>query len=429
MKYIHLRQVNYELILFCAFIFLLPLNINKYLGELAPSNFNFESAFLYLSDILIIVMFILVVKNQKDHLKKIFCQKESLIFIAFLLSVLLIFYKNIAIKTGLFWYYFFELLMAYLIFIISQVIIKNRGFILSIIGKVFIFTMILQSLLIIGQFSMQKSLLSKVIGESHISPLIVNVAKVDLGSQKYIRGYGTFPHPNLTAVYLLTAIILLLGSMNYQNKIKIYLVLVKLGLLFIGLLLTFSRLAIILAISCVFIYLIYYRKFRLLIYLLCLLITLFYILSELLLVRFSYDIEAGFSLRSFLNNTAINIIKNNIYLGVGLGQFIENIKHYSFLVDLEQFMLEPVHNVYLLILAETGLIGFILFMCFVFMMVKKCFWLIKKGLNLALPLIFFSFLILGLFDHYFLTLSQGKIIFMFASSIITASLNFTPNKT
>lgn len=419
MKYIRLWLENPEIPLFYLLIFFLPFNIEKYLGRLASNNFNFESAFLYLWDILIIAILSIIIVKRLSVIKKLFWQKESLVFVGFALSSLSIFLNGANIRLGLFWYYFSRIFLAYTVFIMTQTIIKNRLFNLVTLGKIFILSMIFQCFFIIGQFSIQKSLLGRFLGESNIGPLITNVAKVDLDTLRYIRGYGMFPHPNVAALYLLIAIILLISFDNdNQREIKRYLNYSALGILLVGLFLTFSRVAIILNIMSVFISLIYLKKFRVLVYFLLFTIVFSYLMWGFFSARFFYDLKSSFNLRVFLNETAIRVIKNNIYIGVGLGHFIENIKPYAPLAGLEPFMLEPVPNIYLLVLTETGLIGFAFLMLFIFMIFKRCFWLIKKRKDIVFPLIFISILIIGFFDHYFITLPQGQIILTLTSGII-----------
>ncbi len=420
MRYIHLWLENLELILFYAFIFFLPFNIKKYLGELAPNNFNFESAFLYLSDILIIVMFLIILLKYKEVLKKLFLKKESLFFISFILSGFLVFIKETEINVGLFLYYFAHFVIIYLVFLIVQVFLLMNIVNLNKIAGIFILSMFLQALLIIGQFSMQKNITVKAIGESIISPLINNVAKIEINPIKYIRGYGTFPHPNMAAVYFLTAIIWLLSLKQNFLGYRRYFYYLNLGILFIGLFFTFSRLTIILTIIASTIYLIFLKKTETLLFLLIIFSIISYFLLPFFLARISYERQNNFDLRQFLNKTALTIIKNNFSTGIGLGQFIENIKKYGLSSEIKPFMLEPVHNIYLLIFAETGLTGLTLFLLFIYMMLKKCKTLLKKAPIFNLPLIFLSFLTIGLFDHHFVTLPQGQLIFILISGIISS---------
>jgi O-antigen ligase len=94
---------------------------------------------------------------------------------------------------------------------------------------------------------------------------------------------------------------------------------------------------------------------------------------------------------------AIDLISANPVLGTGFNNYTLRLK--QLFPQAPAFDLQPVHNIYLLLAGETGLVGLILFLLAIFAIL----WLaIKRGgwINLSLPL---TLLIIGLFDHYLLT--------------------------
>ncbi len=107
----------------------------------------------------------------------------------------------------------------------------------------------------------------------------------------------------------------------------------------------------------------------------------------------------------------INSLKVLI-LGLGNGQFVINLKSYPVLI-IESWQFQPVHNVFLLILSELGLVGLIIFV-----------WFLWKLFHLTLPLslprrgnkgevfkgIFLAFIFIMLFDHYLWDIQQGQIM-------------------
>ena len=69
--------------------------------------------------------------------------------------------------------------------------------------------------------------------------------------------------------------------------------------------------------------------------------------------------------------------------------------------------MQPVHNIFLLGLAETGLLGFLGLIILITIPIRKI-WGNKKFM-----IIWGTILFLGLFDHYFLTLPQGyRLLFL-----------------
>jgi O-antigen ligase len=96
------------------------------------------------------------------------------------------------------------------------------------------------------------------------------------------------------------------------------------------------------------------------------------------------------------------------FIGTGLGNFlIELPKIYP---HRDIFFLQPVHNIYLLVLTETGLIGLMIFLWGIY----RNLW--QKKFNI-LQCALCIMLLIGLVDHYPLTLQQGQLLFAFFFSI------------
>lgn len=108
--------------------------------------------------------------------------------------------------------------------------------------------------------------------------------------------------------------------------------------------------------------------------------------------------------REELTDAAFAMIRDYPVVGVGLNNFIVNLPFYQ-KTESTVLHLQPVHNIYLLLAAETGLAGLAIFLWFIWRTIKHL-WK-SKQFSIAL----FAALILGLFDHYFLTLQQGQLLF------------------
>jgi O-antigen ligase len=102
----------------------------------------------------------------------------------------------------------------------------------------------------------------------------------------------------------------------------------------------------------------------------------------------------------------------NPLLGVGVNNFYNNINLFKDNV----FLIQPVHNIFLLILSETGIIGLV---GFLFILLKSFLSILKKQ-NKYLLFSLLAIIFLGMFDHYFLTLQQGQLMLAF---IIGASFS------
>jgi O-antigen ligase len=109
-----------------------------------------------------------------------------------------------------------------------------------------------------------------------------------------------------------------------------------------------------------------------------------------------------------LASIAGQMVSQKFWIGEGLNTF--TIKETKFIgIKSYEWILQPVHNIYLLAFSETGIIGLI-FLLFVFYKAFKNAFS-KKKISLLVTIVFI--LITGLFDHYWLTLQQNLLLFGF----------------
>jgi O-antigen ligase len=128
--------------------------------------------------------------------------------------------------------------------------------------------------------------------------------------------------------------------------------------------------------------------------------------------------------RAELNLSAIRLWQDSPFVGIGLGNFIVRLPETS--IHREISFLQPVHNMYLLLLTETGLIGIcaaiILFLAVVGHVIRR---VLVKGVQsggysiYAVPLL--TLLLLGFADHYMLTLQQGQLLLTLFISLTSIS--------
>ena len=107
--------------------------------------------------------------------------------------------------------------------------------------------------------------------------------------------------------------------------------------------------------------------------------------------------------RRNLLKESVFVIKKNILRGVGLGKFVEYMGENAPLTKNGLYLLQPVHNIFVLLLAEFGVIGFFSFFFLLFGILRRN---IKK-FNIFVILIILSVIGIGLVDHYFVSLPQG----------------------
>jgi len=249
-----------------------------------------------------------------------------------------------------------------------------------------------------------------ILGERNFSVSTPLVAKFNFYDRVFLRPYATFSHPNLLAGFLIVTLPLLLtGIRGKLSGLKLIFSLLAATTV----LTTFSRPALLLSgIQLIFIY---RRLWKLI-------LVLAAIVAPLLVVRFvsvfTYDTLAVLR-RQELSDYAVKLFLENPLLGVGLGNFINHLAIDKVLVGTSRF-LQPAHNIFLLVLSETGILGFLAFSAVI---VSAVFENLKKRAALAKVLTadLLMIVLLGFFDHYFLTLPQGQRLLF-----IILGLSFNP---
>lgn len=123
--------------------------------------------------------------------------------------------------------------------------------------------------------------------------------------------------------------------------------------------------------------------------------------------------------RIYFQKTAISMFKKKPFLGHGWGEYGVQMEKYS----LENQPMQVVHNIYLLVLSETGIFGFIMFMGFIFTILYQIKNIQIDPLLITLYTIFIFILFCGLMDHYWLMHQHGRILFFLIASLISAYVN------
>ena len=284
--------------------------------------------------------------------------------------------------------------------------LQNWAKVLAFITQGFVIGMLGQSLIVIMQIILQKNLNLPLVVEPALSPLLAGISKTILNGDVFIRAYGTFPHPNILAFAALMALLIVYTTVFTRKQASIIygLILVSAGFIdhylitsiqafviaiLTGLyirygkniqfprwftqlsilalhsiiLLTFSKLALILIILLDVIYLTMLRNSQLFhmeqfqnnmrtvgrIVLRAIIVG-----SLLITLIIPYtQIVATISKRIYYIEDALQIITNNWFWGVGLGQYVASLPD----AGREFWQFEPVHNIFLLIWSEIGLMG------------------------------------------------------------------------
>jgi len=423
----YLRQSLEKLLFFLSILFL-PSQLGKHFwptfSYVEGIRIDYLSPTLYLTDVLIGLLFFTVLFTRNVQTGKNFFFKKNpltLMLISFLAVLLLGIYFSSSPLAGL---YKLIKLCEFLFFGFYAANAVNKKNIVTI-TMVFLPGFLIESFLSIAQFVKQSSVggILWFLGERSFSGQTPGIANAMLNGELILRPYGTFPHPNVLAAYLLLSMLLLTLLVPKVKKRKKLLVIFGMCVGTVGLFLTLSRVAILLWFAC---WLILGKKLFqkrvknisvfLVFFVIVVSVAIFFTpLFSRFTSLFTVDTQS-FEQRQQLNAAAIAMFRNSPIFGVGLNNFLVRLPDFQKSVN-GPLWLQPVHNIYLLVLAETGIFGFTLFVWFLaraFVLLSKR--KLKKNYIPPLPagmqrLFFVVILFLGFFDHYFFTLQQGQLLF------------------
>ncbi|MBI3335720.1 MAG: O-antigen ligase family protein [Candidatus Portnoybacteria bacterium] len=362
---------------------------------------EYQSVFLYGTDILIALLFFTAVEKRRFS-SPLFLPALLLIGWLLLSSIfsqnpLLGFYRTVKIAE-FFWLFFYLLLL-------SRAVYANAL-------KILVASGLFQSVLAIGQFATQHDLGLRVLGENILAPDITGVAKIDVFGEKFIRAYGTFPHPNVLAVFLLFCIFLLfLLVTQKKTRTPIPHTLYPIPFLILALLLTFSRAVIVIGILSLILWFLFSndRPWHLTGIFLLSFFVFGSILFPLLKERASLSLDdQAIALRLAYMENALKAIREYPILGAGPGQFTSFQQPLIKSLASQPWANQPVHNIYLLLASEAGIPALFFFCWFLATLFRS---LLQKPQNFLFIIPYSLFLILALFDHFFLTFQQGALTF------------------
>ncbi|MDP2649910.1 MAG: O-antigen ligase family protein [bacterium] len=392
---------------------------------------DYLSPTLYATDLLIGILIIVWIYSKKNKFSILEVIRLNWLTAFFLISIL--FFSVLFSKDKIIALYglikFFEFF--FFGYFVSQNVKKEN---LKKIVSIFSISVIFVSIIAILQYLNQASLggFLYFLGERSFTSQTPGIANASINGELLLRPYATFPHPNVLAGYLTIALAMVISTPIISgSNLKKYFYLISLIVGSIALVLTMSRIPILFWSIIVFFY--FFLNFtkkkssQMLFFLLITVLGFFtFLLFSPAFLRFvSASInDDSVQTRLTLINTSVLSIKDNPVFGVGLNNYLQTFNQYQKPTE-SVFMLQPVHNIFLLVAVQTGLTGLIVFLLFI----KKTYIRIRdqgsgiKNFKTTSLLILSTTLILGFFDHYFLTLQQGQLLFSFIFGICWVNWN------
>ena len=409
-----LGKIQIEKYLNYLLLFLLPTQTALHFWPASSLVFGIRVDYLaptlYLTDILFLILCVHWFFWKR---KRFIFNKKTKIFFLLIVCLALVntVFSTATTPTLYKWFRLFE--MAAFYFYVSE---RKDVFSQAKTVSVFFYSAIFFSVIGIYHFVFGKTIgvPFNFLGERSFTFSTPGIALVKIGGRNFLRAYSTLPHPNALAAYLALTI-LFIGErlLKKTNVFKIA------GLLIIitAYVLTFSLSSNIALLVCfVGVFVFKNKKTRKTLKYL----SLVFIFISFLFLSFSknrtfenFTFPESIAQRIQLANASGDLISGNFLLGTGLNTFIINeVKVNN--IFWQTWLLQPVHNVFLLVFSEVGIFGLIFVYYIFFTSIKKTIG--QKDTGLFLVLLFV--LTTSLFDHYWFTLQQNLLLLAFVLAIL-----------
>jgi O-antigen ligase len=299
----------------------------------------------------------------------------------------------------------------------------------------FVLAVLVQAGLGIWQFLFQSTFSSKWLGMAMHDPTVPGTFVVETALRRWLRAYGSLPHPNMLAGFL--AMAMLLSTWLYQKTeygLKKLFLPAIFAILSLGLFAAFSKSVIA---SFLFVLILWWVAsfirgksgpakidlFKFTLIFLAVAIIFGAVFWEPVQTRISgaerLEIKSTTERLNYFGE-AWQLIKKHPLVGVGLGNYTL-AAHNEINPNLKSWDYQPVHNIYVLVLAELGIIGFLFFLVFILYALYFTFYTFRDGKNLqniVFGLALCMLLAVGFFDHYLWTLYFGVMIFWLGLGLI-----------
>lgn len=406
--------------LFYYFIFLLPWQVIFIFKESYIDGEKFQSGTLgiYFFELILFIWIILNISKIKKY------QDKKLVIIVFLLAGWSIISITWSENKYLSIFFSFRLVLGTFLFLILQRIALN----FKKITFAFISSATLGGILGIFQFVTQSTFSSKWLGVSIHSAWQGGVSVLESGPYRLLRAYGEMSHPNIFGGLLSISLILGLGA-YFKSTLKelrwrLFL-LMTIAINFLALLTTFSRSSFLafsigtIILVCYFFYIQGPTFLKKVVPIFFIIIFIGSVFSSSYSDFLNSRVESSSRLeKKSLDERAIYIgdskmiISKKPILGTGMGNYLFFIfKERE--IKSEIWKYQPVHNLYLLIFSELGIVGFSLFLLLIILIIWEMFIYLKEHRTnkVIFSTIFISLLVLSFFDHWCWTSSFGIFIF------------------
>ncbi len=414
------------------FVFVLPWQIKLILKS---SEINYSEISLYFSHALLLVILVLFIWFRLREKSGTVFNPPLFYSLASLVAFLLISVSFAPDKALAFYHYFIFLVALSLFFVVragteprnyQEIVVEKAKLVYVFLGSIF-----LQASLGIYQFLTQNAFACKYLGLAAHDPITPGASVVETLDGRWLRAYGGFDHPNILggvlAISLILAAYLLARKKILNNAKQIWSSIFLFVFYFIALyalFFTFSRAAwIALLVGLLILLVILIRRFDkwvvgrfvALLFFSAVLLTIIAIpFQELITTRVA--VETRLEQKSIRDRyeymaEAGGLMKHNFLGGVGIGNYHTALS----LSDNHQkpaWEYQPVHNVFLLLCAQSGIFALLSFLIFGAFLIKY-----GRREKFAFAIVAALFVLMML-DHWLLSLPFGVLFLFLALALI-----------
>jgi O-antigen ligase len=413
------KQVITYLIYF--FIILLPLQTRLIYksATIKSEHFEYGSLSLYGTEILLGLIMILSIiyfsisvdwskikEKQKNSYKRLGILAVFLAF--FVINILLAANQEVA------WQKFSWLINA-IAFVGVLLLVRPK---VINLGIAFTISALAQSYFAINQFMEQKVIANKWLGMAAQDPEVLGAPVIETADGRWLRTFGSLTGPNVLAPFLVIALFLIIYLYpKARTKRENRFFLLSFVIIAIAALTTLSKAAILALIFFSIIYGFFVRKDKLKtekttkLSLILLFVIIIFTVSYPSLVVTRITGESRLEQHSYEErldqySELQQVIKNNWLWGAGLGNYAIELQKVK--PNQEAWTYQPVHNAWLVMLAEIGLIGTLL-------LIGSLVWAYTNKIktNSINLILLTSLSFMALFYHFWWSLWFGLIFIAF----------------
>jgi O-antigen ligase len=348
------------------FIFTIPFEFSKAIVPGDPSVFGGALLPVFYITVPILLSFLLFFYVKLSHVS-FRVQTEGWMFVVFFFILLSLInpYNESIIGTLVYFGFFFS---HFLLFRLFDVFMTRKE----------IMKGLYDGLIVLCFVQCFMAILYPVLGVVAATNIVFDAEEAATRHGSRVGAIGTFKHPGSLAFFTVIATTFLMSCylFNYRKKLSLLMI----GLNVFTLICTFSRTSYLVLTCVIFIMVYLYRNPQIKIYSAKVFFKFLLPLSVFIiwLVFFSplsdnfleSDSSDQYDNRMVHWLMALTIFQNSPFVGVGLNAHLAYVSHHvaiANLFTLDDFFVEnPIHNIHLIILAETGIFGFICWVMFLF---------------------------------------------------------------